>query len=59
MQLINNLNLILTQISMKDITNDKYGNLQIIKKIGDLTYVFKNYKELNDNYFYLHTAYKK
>ena len=53
---INNLNLAITQMKPNMIFKDKKGNLEIDVKIGKLKYVFKNYQELNDNYFYLHTA---
>lgn len=56
-KIINNLNLAVSQISPKNIFKDRCGNLEIDVHIGSLTYVFKNYTELKDNYFYLHTAF--
>lgn len=56
-KIIENLNLAISQISPKNIFKDRWGNLEIDVHIGNLTYVFKNYLELNDNYFYLHTAF--
>lgn len=46
-------------LNPKYIKRDKWGNLEIINTVNGYRYVFKNYKELNDNVFYLHTAYKR
>lgn len=57
--IIQNLNLAISRLNSNNIFLDDRGNLEIDVVLGDLKYVFKNYKELDDNYFYLHTAYNK
>lgn len=56
-EILKNLNYAIFQMSPKQIKTDKWGNLEIVVTVDNLKYVFKNYKELRDNYFYLHTAY--
>ena len=46
-------------LNPKFIKQDRWGNLEIVNTVSGYRYVFKNYKELNDNVFYLHTAYKR
>lgn len=55
--IIKNLNSAIKSINPKTIHKDRQHNLEIIVRVNHIKYVLKNYTELNDNFFYLHTAY--
>ena len=55
--ILKHLNMAIFSMDPENIKKDRWGNLEITVYVACIKYVFKNYKELNDNYFYLHTAF--